>query len=46
MKKIFLVCSNIVVLALFLIVASKNNSKFVDLDEKDYSRVFKKSQGI
>ena len=40
MKKKFLVCSNIIILALFLIVASKNNSKFVELEEKDYAKVF------
>lgn len=40
MKKIFLVCSNIIVLSLFLIVASKNNSRFVEIDEKEYSKVF------
>lgn len=40
MKKIFLVCCNIVVFSLFLIVASKNNTNLVDLDEKEYSKVF------
>ena len=40
MKRKFLICANMVVIALFIIVANLDNKKYAKLDEKDYAKVF------
>ena len=40
MKRKILICTNLVVIALFVMVANLDNKKYATLDEKDYAKVF------